>query len=196
MATYTKADPPIQKRAAELLKSYHPDLAEAGVTVTVLMAHAPRNADGEPQGPAIKAPGGYPAAGKAKIVSQKDRVAGMADATVLLDGDRWDEFPERSQDALIDHELTHFELRRDDKGNVKLDDCCRPKLKYRTHDFELGGFGDICARWGDDALDVQAARQIADQWGQYLFPWMADAVDGEAARKRRRRTMGTAARET
>lgn len=169
MATYRKADKPVQSMAAELIRDCHPDLAEAGVTVQVLFAAAPRNAEGEPQGPAIKATHGYPAAGKAKINSQKDRVGGLADATILVDGDRWDEWTEAEQRALLDHELQHFELRRDDEGAPLLDDCHRPKLKYRMHDFELGGFAAILRRHGELALEAQAARKIADEYGQLLF---------------------------
>lgn len=35
----------------------------------------------------------------------------------------------------------------------------------------LGGFGEIAKRYKEAAIEVEAARAMADQYGQLLFPW-------------------------
>ena len=125
---------------------------------------------GERKGPAIKHHG-YAAAAVVRIVSQKDRVSGMPDAMIDIDGDAWPEWTEQRQRAVLDHELHHLEVVKEDSGAVKLDDCNRPKLKMRLHDFEIGGFAEIAKRYKEEALEVEAARAMADKFGQLLFPW-------------------------
>jgi hypothetical protein len=75
--TYETAPKAVTDLLADLVALYHPEQAEAGVTYLVLLAHAPRDDEGDPQGAALKH-GGYPCAGLVKINSLKERVAGLA----------------------------------------------------------------------------------------------------------------------
>lgn len=172
MATFRQADADCTAMIQELIQKYHTDLLEAGVRVGARFAYAAINEKtGEPRGPALKFHG-YAAAAIVRIISQKDRVSGMPDAMIDVDGRAWtDEWADERKQATIDHELLHLLVVKDDEGNVTLDDCHRPKLKMRLHDWELGGFADIAKRYKEQAIEVESARAMADKFGQLLFPW-------------------------
>lgn len=174
MATYTQAGPEVRTRLMSLAASYHRELIEAEVTFSVLMAAAQRDdRTGEPKGPALTRAGGWPALAKVRIVSLRDRVAGVADVQILLDGDQWDEHSPERQDAILDHELEHIEVQRDDDGHIKSDDCGRPKLRIKLHDFELGGFDVIIERHQEHAVELESARQLLERpCVQQLFECM------------------------
>jgi hypothetical protein len=173
MATFREADAAVQKLVATVAKKHHKELTEAGVTITTLMAFATRKEDGSLSGPAM-AEKGFALAGRIKITSHKDRVAGLADAILMLDGDRWEEWSEERQAALVDYELTHLEIRRDEEGGVLLDDCCRPKLKIKQHDAQVGVFFSNMEKYGKDAIDTEVVAKLAQdsrEWIQPLLTW-------------------------
>ena len=174
MATYTQAPPEIRARLMSLAQSYHRELIEAEVTFSVLMAAAQRDEHtGEPKGPALTKAGGWPALAKVRIVSLRDRVAGIADVQILLDGDQWEEHSPERMDAILDHELEHIEVQRDDEGQIKADDCGRPKLRLKLHDWELGGFDAIVERHQEIAVELEAARRLMERpCVQQLFECM------------------------
>ena len=132
MATYRKADPDAFAVIEELMAANHPELDEVKVRVGALFAYAPTDEEtGEPKAPAIKKYG-MPTVATVRVVSQKDRVAGLPDAQILLDGEAWEhEWTDERKRAVIDRELLHLEVSRDEDGVVKLDDCNRPRLKLR-----------------------------------------------------------------
>lgn len=168
MPNYAKAGAAINELTQTLIDRYHPDLKESEVTFLVLFAYGKTDEEGEVISPAISAHG-YPAAGKCKITAHKDRVAGVADFQIILDGDRWNDWTERQQESLIDHELMHIEVRRDEEGGVMSDDGGRPKLKYRPHDAEVGIFLAVVERHKEDSLDLLSVIQ-AQQVIQGVFP--------------------------
>lgn len=171
MATFAECGKDVYALRDKLLAKHHGELKDAGVTIKMLFAHAARDQEtGEPKGPAIKHHG-YPAAGLAKINSHEKRVAGEDDCQITLDGDAWPDFSEDRQLSIIDHELTHFEVRHDPDGNIVLDDCHRPKLRMRLHDVQIGAFAEIAERYGADSLDVNQFKSVLGPGGQLLFPW-------------------------
>jgi hypothetical protein len=164
MATYTQCDEATRRRVQKITAMYHPELAEAGVTFNLLFA-APTSEDA----PAISA-AGYKALAQIKIVSLKDRVAGLADATILFDEPEWVGAPDARKDAIIDHELTHLELKLNKFAQVKTDDAGRPKLSIRLHDFHHGGFFDIVRRHQMAAVEAEAVEEVHKRFQQgFLF---------------------------
>ena len=176
MATYRKADGEVSAIIAELMQDYHSDLVEAGVRVGARFAFAAVDCKtGEPKGPALKK-FGVACAAQVRVVSQKDRVAGLPDCIIDIDGEAWEkDWSADRQRAVLDHELEHIEIARDQDGAVKLDDCNRPKLKLKPDDYCINGFEVIAKRWGDSASEVESARRVADEYGQLLFGFMAKA---------------------
>lgn len=159
---YWKADDGVKQLVTDVINSWHPDLSDAKVNVGVLMAYT--NKEGES---AVKH-SGYPALATVKIVSLKDRVSKGYDAEMLIDAESWKSFSDKHKMALLDHELSHLEVKRakvkdkdkddgDDEedvlkddgadasspkpvpvGQVILDDVGRPVLRTKRGDYNAG----------------------------------------------------------
>ena len=159
--TLEQAPPDVHELAGRIIAEHHPELCwgnENRVRLCILMASDP---DDEV---AVRCHG-YPAAAKISIIPYKQRVDKRADCEIIIDGGKWEESSERQRMALLDHEITHIEVCRDENGFVKTDDLGRPKLKLRLHDFDFGGFRSICQRYGADALEGICARRFAESYG-------------------------------
>jgi Putative phage metallopeptidase len=170
MATYTKADPGVHALVVDLIREHHHDLTEAEVKILVLLAYAPRDKNGEPTGPALTR-NNWPTAAKVKINNLADRVAGLPDATILLDGDRWEQWSDERQLATLDAELARLEVRRDESGAVLADDVGRPKLKLSPGDFYVCGHYAIVERYGHDSHEGEAADLLHRELTQREFAW-------------------------
>ncbi len=157
--TFEKLDPShkIHKRLAAMMSRFHFPLKEAGVTVDVMLV---RNVtkDGEEIDPALQHQG-YAALMTIKINGLSDRAECKADATIKVDGHHWDEWSDERLDAILDHELTHLELKTDDDGAVVRDDINRPVLRARKHDQQYGWFNEIAKRHGEDAIEVEQLKK-------------------------------------
>ena len=158
--TYQMADEDIKALTEAVLVEHYPDLVEAELAVDVMVAFGPVDRDGQTTGPAVKVHG-VQALASVQVISLKDRVAGLGDVRIVLDGDRWPDLSDARRRALIDHELHHVELQRDDGGAVRTDDAERPLVKLRPHDFELGGFWAMISRHGDNAAERVVFEDIA-----------------------------------
>lgn len=164
MSTYTKCDSDTQTLVRKMLKMFNGDLVNAGITLDLLFAMASNETS-----PAVSF-GGYPALAVVKITSLKDRVAGLADASIVIDELAWKDMTAEGKNALIDHELYHLIVKRTDTGAVKEDDCGRPKLKLRKHDWQTGGFYEIVQRHQMAAVDAQVIEEVHAKFQQgYLF---------------------------
>lgn len=171
MATYLPTPKEVQEQVQLAMTRYHSDLASAGVTVLTLFAHAKVDEkSGELIGCALKH-NGYPALALVRITDLKDRVAGMPDCRILLDGDLWPEKSAKEQMAILDHELEHVKLVRDKEGKIKYDAADRPKLKLKPHDAQIGVFYDVVERHGKDAIEAQAYIEVNRKMTQLKFPW-------------------------
>lgn len=152
--TYTEAPKQVLERLAEMMRKHHGALKDADVWIGVIVAVG----DGET--PPVKGYGGMPAAAKVKVVPLRDRLKKKYDAELLLSADFLDGASDKLLDAVLDHELTHLELKLDDEKAVKRDDLGRPKLKVRPEDFGVWGFWDVVQRHGDCAQEVKGFRRI------------------------------------
>lgn len=172
MPTFKKDDGPLADMAAEILTEFdtHAPIVEAGVRVDYLFAFGDVNENGETVGDALKK-NGVKALGICRKLSLKDRAKGLGDAEICIDGDWWDSASPEEQRALLDHELHHIsvvEERRDDLG--------RPVLKLRKHDLEIGFFAIIAQRHGVHSMERQQAKRALDQFGQYFWPEVTEAM--------------------
>lgn len=172
MSTYTKAPEDVCSHAQAVMGRYHGPMHEVGVTVKVLMAHPPVDKNDDATGPAISV-GGYPALAKIRVLSLKDRVAYGFDTEMVLDADHWDECSDEERDAIIDHELSHLELKLKEGALVR-DDSGRPCLRIVKHDYQFGWFADVARRHGEASIEIQQARKMleGDTWIQCFLPGM------------------------
>ncbi len=160
---YDQASRELHHLAAEILTSNHPDLRlpdGSFVKLCLLMASAGGEEDDAP----VKCHG-YPAQAVISVIAYKQRVDKRADAEIVIDEKNWHDLTEPQQRALLDHEITHLEIVKDEHGMVKCDDMGRPKIKLRLHDWQMGGFRSIAARYGDDAPEVILAKDFKEKFG-------------------------------
>lgn len=162
MTIYDKAPDEVFLLVNEVRDQYHPDLVEAGATIDVLFAF---NDKGNPV-----ASGGYPALAVIRIISLKNRVKGMSDAEITIDGDVYKGMNDLQRRALIDHELHHLMVKRDKENNIQFDDADRPKFKMRKHDYQMGWFRAIAVRHGKNSPEVYQASMLMQQDGNVFFP--------------------------
>jgi hypothetical protein len=172
--TYATADDDVTEFLADVMRRYHPPLFDAAVRVGVLMAASDT-------GDAVTH-GGYPALATIKVISLRDRVHKQIDAELVIDRRKWDELPRASQEAVLDHELSHIALKEfgyapvlDADGKptgetdirFERDDLDRPKLVTVKGDWNTGdGFAAVIRRHGRSAvefLNIEAARRNAER---------------------------------
>lgn len=173
MPTYSSVDDEVIDLVDRVMESQFPvlDTLEPEIDLKILFAYPTGN------GHAITK-NGWPCLGLIKVVSTRDRAAGGPDVLLLIDGDRWPRLSPRRREALIAHELYHLEPQYrwdpDRKINVAvLDDLKRPIVKIRKHDFELGGFEEIVARYGRDSVEQATLDAIIEKLFQKTMPFMA-----------------------
>ncbi len=171
MPSYEQADDSVHVMALSVMFAHHSELRFQGrdgeadyPRLCILMAHS--DEEGEP---AVKCHG-YPAAAVISVIPIKQRVDKRADAEIVIDAANWEDLDEPKRRALLDHEITHLEIKTDKHGAVEVDDVGRPKLKLRLHDFDFGGFRSIARRYGEDAPEVIAARHFREDFGQDVLP--------------------------
>jgi len=173
MSTYQLAPKEVLRVVERMMKKFHPELHDAGVSVDCIFAHASTDKNGDAVGPALKHQG-YPAGAVVKIIELKDRAAGRGDSEIVIDGDQWELWSELERDALIDHELTHLELVTDKDGVLIRDDLERPRLKSRKHDHQFGWFDCVARRHGESSFEVRQWNEFESKRKQL---WLFDASD-------------------
>ncbi len=87
--------------------------------------------------------------------------ASTLDLILMIDRREWMEATNEQKQALLDHELSHVVLTKEEGNNLKRDDLGRPKLKLRNGDWDgSDGFIDVVKRWGDDAPEYRSAERV------------------------------------
>jgi hypothetical protein len=167
--TYDRAPASVKQRGDALIRRFHRELTVAEVSIDYLFV----STDGD--GPALTLHG-TAAYAVVKISSSKDRAKGMADAEILIDRNRYEMMTDKQKDALLDHELYHLLVQKEDDGGFKVDDQQRPRLRMRPHDHEFGWFVEIARRHQEHSIEVQQAARMHMQAGQVYFPFMEGAA--------------------
>lgn len=123
---------------------------------------------------------GHAILAKIRIVGLRDRVEGMADAELIVDGDRWVLLDAKERAALIDHELTHIEVVYGKDSRPKRDAHGRPKLRTKHHDYETGWFREVAERHGDHSQEIQQARAIFERERATMFSFVVEQKEQSA----------------
>lgn len=151
---YKPAPERLNARIVALLKKYHPELSMVKPHIDVLFATSTGDS------PAVSH-GGYPAYAVVRVVNLKDRAKNNGDAEIVIDQVAFEKMTEQQQDALLDHELEHLEVKLDEGGTVKFDACKRPCLGIKKHDRQFGWFDAIAQRHGVHSIEIMQARELA-----------------------------------
>jgi hypothetical protein len=160
----------------QALASYHKDLREVGVKITVLMARA-FDANEDPIA-AVKL-AGCACLAKIRVYNTKQRLLTGADAEIVVDGRTYDDLDDAQQVALFDHELSHLDLVYGLDKKLSLDDLGRPKLKTHPDDFMLTGFYDVIRRHGESANEAGAVMRV----NMSVKAALKDAASGNTGRR-------------
>lgn len=181
MPTYKPCDQSVADLAAKVLKKHesHAPLVKAKLKVDLVFAYADCDENNQKVGSALKLRG-ITCRAIARIINLKDRAKGQGDVEVCIDGDWWPDVDEREQEALLDHELHHFQVKTSKNGTPLTDDLMRPIIKMRKHDVEFGWFKIVAARNGQFSLERIQAGKLMEESGQFFWP----SIAGLATRSR------------
>lgn len=165
------SDESVRKLANEILAKHetHKPVLDAKVKLDLVFAYADQDEDGNPTGYALVSHG-FRVFGVTKKIALKDRSMGRGDAEIVLDGDYWEEAKEAEKRALLDHELHHIEVKKDEDNVVLKDDLGRPLIRLRKHDVEVGWFKVVAERNGAHSLERVQAEALMTDSGQYFWP--------------------------
>lgn len=153
-------------------RQIHERIREHEIRIDWLLAYPEYDSQGIPKGPAIKFQG-YAARGVCKILGYREQVKGNGDAEITIDGEWWEDHTTTDDQrlALLDHELTHLVIDESER-----DQAGRPKMLMRKHDFQVGWFLDVAARWGAASGEVEQAQVLKrPEVEQLLFSFEAEA---------------------
>lgn len=170
---YQRASKEVAASVRKVMKKYHKPLFENGVTIDVVLAFTDRT-----EGTAISAGRGRYALACIRILSLKDRAMGRADAEMMIDAASMEGWKAEDLEAVIDHELTHLQIRHSKSTNEPMrDDLDRPCLVIRDHDHEFGWFDAPVRHYGAHAAEYQQALKLLQHasWMQPLLPGFAEA---------------------
>jgi hypothetical protein len=167
---FERAPKAVSAMLAAIVKEHHKPLHDAKVRFDVVFCRAETNADQTPKGFALKK-NGKRCLGIASAIPLLDRAMGRADAQIKIDADWWGKegTTDEMRNALLDHEVNHFEIKKDEVDAPKSDDLDRPILSIREHDWEISGFKVIAERYGAASVEVMEARELHEMAGQVLF---------------------------
>jgi hypothetical protein len=158
---FEKAPQDVVELLNSVIQEHHRELNDAGVNVGVLMQTKFEGKDEDQEEvPSLKCHGAY-ANAVVRVVSRKNRTYRNEDAEITIDAVIWKTLSIPHKTALLDHELTHLVVKRDQKTEkFKLDDLNRPCLGMIPDDFTLTGFLDVVRRHGDAALEYQSVTRV------------------------------------
>ena len=178
MTTYQKCSDTERKLLHQVINDCYPDIEKARVTFDLIFARAERDKDNLPKGTPLKEHG-VACASIIKKTNVINRVCGLRDILLLLDGDAWADFGIAEKNALLDHNLYHIMLEKAEDGTFSHDNAGRPLTELRNHDFDVGGFQEVIGRRGRAALEAQYLSEAANYHGQLTFkfdPAVKDAA--------------------
>lgn len=154
--TYEGAGPELNKMVKKIAGDYHKSLGN--ITIATVICRRTDRHENEKNAIMTR---GQEILAKIAITGLDDRVRGMADAKLTINGFTWDKLNDNQRLALLDHELQHL------KAGEGADDLGRPSLKMRPHDWEVTGFADVVKRHGESSVEsLQISRARLEYWSQ------------------------------
>jgi hypothetical protein len=174
MALFRAAEPEVCKVLTTAQQAWHQWMSNGELGCPKLSFAVQMAFSGEENDAPALTVHGWPCAGKVKITSHHDRVAGLPDVVIDIDEDAWGMLDEQSQLALADSLLCRLALKVKD-GSAVLDDCGRPKLKKNPPDAHIGDiYYGVIARHPADALEaknISHLLQVTAPLVQGTFDW-------------------------
>jgi len=146
---------PLYRNLDDLVGQHHTHLAEAKIMLAWKIDWQP-NTDGQVT------------LGMCKKASDLDRELHGYDFVILLNRNYWPSFTDAQQLAIIDHELSHADVKKGEDGEIQRDDSGR--IVYRTKRHDLEEFRAVVERHGLYRTDLEDfAKAIEQAKGMPLF---------------------------
>jgi len=153
------------------MEKQHQWLLDEQVRVRFLMVDPPRDKSNMPTAPALQL-AGHSCAGKIKLCNARERIlSGGIDVVLEVDAPAWKNFDKKRREALLDHELTHVEPKRDAAGATLHDETGRALLFLKPDDYLVTGFYEVALRHEEMSLEVVSLGRLLVQGeiGQLVF---------------------------
>lgn len=164
MKHYLRCSAEVLKIVQSIIDEHYQELRSARVTVEALTVHSDK------EGEDSLTLRGRPCYAIIRKTNTKERVAGRADAEIIIDRAKYQDLSERQRRALLHHEVNHLQVRYDKDDEIKRDTAGRPVLTIREHDYEVGWFHNVAELYGSDSIEVHQARMLlAGKLGQIYF---------------------------
>jgi len=164
MKIYAKCSAEVLAKVSAMIEKFHPTLSGVGIKIACLSV-----ANTDEDEPALLLHG-YPCAAVVRLLGAKDRVRGIGDAEIVFDEAVFNDMEEAEQNALIDHELCHLDVKRKPKTGKPIFDCYkRPALTMKLHDRQFGWFDEVAKRHGSASLECKQAMGLVLSGKQVYF---------------------------
>lgn len=171
MTKFERCPAEINRLIDRIAEEFHPELLNAGVTIDALFQFPKLNEKGQPVPNSGLRHHGYAAHAVARIVNTRDRAKGCGDVEITIDQQSWEKLDDETKEAIIDHELQHFEVIVDDAEMIQYDDIGHARVRIRKHDRQFGWFDAIARRRGRHSIEVKQALELAEsEAGQLYLP--------------------------
>lgn len=172
MTKFERCPAEVMRLIDRIAEEFHPDLLNAGVRIDALFQFPKTNDKGQRVPNSGLKHHGYPAYAVARIVNTRDRAKGCGDVELTIDHHSWnEELTDEEREAILDHELQHFEVVVDEADIVQRDDLDHPCVRIRRHDRQFGWFDAIARRRGRHSIEVKQALELAEgEAGQLYLP--------------------------
>jgi hypothetical protein len=154
---YEKVGPDVLRMIAETMRRNHPALADAEINIAATFVTKLGTEDEVL--PTLKHAGAS-AAAVIRLTRKNQKVYVEHDAEITIDMYHWKDKNQEQRIALLDHELEHVVIARDRRGDPKLDDNGRPKLKLKPDDWTINGFRAVIERNGTNAPEYVTANSV------------------------------------
>ena len=147
----------IHEMAYKVMEQYHPELHEAEVKVSIFMVTAVDKFGSSMKHADAIMVRGIPALAVVKKATTREMKLGSGDFIIEIDSWKWnDELDEQERISLLDHEITHINLKYDNKSGLPLATLDgRPELVIKKHDVQVGVFLEVIARHKKKSVDYQ-----------------------------------------
>lgn len=174
----TEAPPAVEKLIRLVMEEYHGDLLGEKARVRAVMVEGARNKYGELTAPALTA-FGVAAAAKIRVANPRERVLCECDVILQIDADGWSDLTEAQKRSLLDHELTHIQVKRDKNGLTKRRDDGSAVFESIPDDYCINGFFAVMQRHKSDSMEALGLRRLAERGGQLIFGFMETLLTAE-----------------
>ena len=145
----------------DVMNEYHTELVNAKVNVGIIICRKETK-----EGFSLEA--FPPALARVRPTPRKQRLYCEHDAIIEICHLRWENSSTATKKAIIDHELTHLQV-REKNGEAIIDDLGRPLLRMRKDEIDLTAFPEVISRHGINAIEWQSISNAYQRAGASLL---------------------------